>query len=196
MNYDCNMSSLAERVRDRRTQLELSQEGLAKTAKVSQSTIAHIESGRNQGTKHVVALALALRVTPEWLVDGVGGPPRPGLAHERLQKIESDKPAATRHAADISNAPVNATKLREVPSEEVVSVALKSLRVLVESTSPLFHKPLQEEIAGFLAGKRSAEEATSTLIALHQASRSMPTSTAGLLETDEIVKQSVENKRK
>lgn len=38
---------------------------------VSQSTVANIESGRNKGSKLGVALARALDVRPEWLVDGL-----------------------------------------------------------------------------------------------------------------------------
>ena len=48
-----------------------SQEDLAKAAKVSQSTIAQIEGGRNKGSKHILALANALKVPPEWLQDGI-----------------------------------------------------------------------------------------------------------------------------
>lgn len=51
----------------------MSQEGLAKASGMSQSTIAQIERGRNQGTKHILALARALGVTPEWLEDGRRG---------------------------------------------------------------------------------------------------------------------------
>lgn len=66
------INTFADRVRNRRTYLGMSQEGLAKASGVSQSTIAQIERGRNQGTKHILALARALGVTPEWLETGRG----------------------------------------------------------------------------------------------------------------------------
>lgn len=60
---------MADRVRTRRLQLGLSQAKLAKDARVSQSTIAHIEGGRNE-TKNLLQIADALKVAPRWLKDG------------------------------------------------------------------------------------------------------------------------------
>lgn len=60
---------MADRVRTRRKQLNLSQARLAKAAHVSQSTIAHIELGRNE-TKNLLEIADALGVDPRWLKDG------------------------------------------------------------------------------------------------------------------------------
>ncbi|MBT2177759.1 XRE family transcriptional regulator [Ralstonia thomasii] len=71
------MDTFANRVLARRTQLEMSQEALAKKARLSQSTIAQIERGRNRGSKYVVALADALLVPVRWLADGGDMPPRP-----------------------------------------------------------------------------------------------------------------------
>ncbi|WP_429499474.1 LexA family protein [Robbsia andropogonis] len=70
--YDCDMNNFAGRVKARRKELDLSQDALAKLAGVSQSTVAQIESSRNQGSKHLVALARALNVEPEWLDNGTG----------------------------------------------------------------------------------------------------------------------------
>lgn len=61
------MKTLADRVKARRLELNMSQADLAKASGVSQSTIAHVESGRNQGTKHLPALARALGVSADWL---------------------------------------------------------------------------------------------------------------------------------
>lgn len=66
------MNNFAGRVKARRKELDLSQDALAKLAGVSQSTVAQIESSRNQGSKHLVALARALNVEPEWLDNGTG----------------------------------------------------------------------------------------------------------------------------
>lgn len=65
-------TTFGDRVRDRREAREMSQEQLAKASGVSQSTIAQIERGRNQGTKHILKLAGALGVRPEWLETGRG----------------------------------------------------------------------------------------------------------------------------
>ncbi|MDE1139935.1 MAG: S24 family peptidase [Paraburkholderia tropica] len=64
------MNTFGDRVRKRREELGMSQEGLGKAAGISQSTIAQIERGRNQGTKHMLSLARALDVDAEWLETG------------------------------------------------------------------------------------------------------------------------------
>jgi SOS-response transcriptional repressor LexA len=65
-------NTFGDRVHERREAREMSQEQLAKASGVSQSTIAQIESGRNKGTKHILKLATALGVSPEWLESGRG----------------------------------------------------------------------------------------------------------------------------
>ena len=57
--------NFAERVKERRLELELSQSALAKRAKVTQGTIAQIELGHSQGSGKIVDLAFALGVSPE-----------------------------------------------------------------------------------------------------------------------------------
>jgi len=66
------MKTFGDRVRERREELGMSQESLGKAAGISQSTIAQIERGRNQGTKHILSLARALSVSAEWLETGRG----------------------------------------------------------------------------------------------------------------------------
>lgn len=48
----------------------LSQGDLAKAVGISQPTINALLSGKSQGTKHLVAIARALDVTPDWLQTG------------------------------------------------------------------------------------------------------------------------------
>lgn len=67
-------TNFAERVKERRTELGLSQSALAKRAKVSQGTIAQIELGLSQGSGKIVDLAFALGVSPEWLLYGKNPP--------------------------------------------------------------------------------------------------------------------------
>ncbi|WP_042297141.1 XRE family transcriptional regulator [Paraburkholderia bannensis] len=66
------MRTLAERLKSCREDAGLSQTALAKRAGVSQSTVANIESGRNQGSKHLVQIAEALAIRVEWLNSGKG----------------------------------------------------------------------------------------------------------------------------
>lgn len=50
----------------------LNQKDLAKLAGMSQVTISDIETGRNKGSRDIVALATALNVSAEWLTIGCG----------------------------------------------------------------------------------------------------------------------------
>jgi transcriptional regulator with XRE-family HTH domain len=68
------MRTFAERLRATREEKDpkMSQMALAELSGISQSTIANIESGRNQGSKHILALARALDVRAQWLEDETG----------------------------------------------------------------------------------------------------------------------------
>ncbi|WP_230946718.1 XRE family transcriptional regulator [Burkholderia cepacia] len=66
-NYNRHMRSLAQRLRDTREEKSMSQAQLAARAGVSQTTIANVESGRNQGSKHLLSIARALGVNAAWL---------------------------------------------------------------------------------------------------------------------------------
>jgi len=66
--------TIGSRVREQRTRLQLSQQALANMAGVSQGLIGQIEAGINKSSKHTVAIASALGVSPEWL-EGRGSPP-------------------------------------------------------------------------------------------------------------------------
>ncbi|MBJ9624576.1 XRE family transcriptional regulator [Burkholderia multivorans] len=66
------METLGSRVKAARLDAKLSQEALARQVGVSQGLIGQIESGKNQGSKHLAALARALGVSPDWLETGKG----------------------------------------------------------------------------------------------------------------------------
>lgn len=68
--------TIGERVRARREQLRLSTPQLAKkVGGITHQAIQALEKGG--GTRHLVSIARALGVTPEWLQDGTGTPPLP-----------------------------------------------------------------------------------------------------------------------
>ena len=70
-------ADLGERIKQRRIELGLSQANLAKRAKVSQGTIGQLEVGRNQGSGKILDIAIALGVSPEWLLYGKNPPEMP-----------------------------------------------------------------------------------------------------------------------
>lgn len=71
-DQNINTYDMGTRVKFCREKRQMSQMDLAKKIGVSQGTIAHIESGRNQSTKYIVDLAKALKVSAEWLSEGKG----------------------------------------------------------------------------------------------------------------------------
>jgi phage repressor protein C with HTH and peptisase S24 domain len=64
------MSTLADRLNSRMAELGLTQDELAKLAKISQSAIHKLCSGKAQQTRKLVQIADALKVQPEWLETG------------------------------------------------------------------------------------------------------------------------------
>jgi phage repressor protein C with HTH and peptisase S24 domain len=72
---------IPHRVRDRMSELGLSQSELARRMKVSQTTVAKIASGRSQGSRHLHLLARELHTTPGYLVGETDddGPQVPSL---------------------------------------------------------------------------------------------------------------------
>jgi len=68
------MSSIGERLRIARNKRGLTQEALASLVQtpLTQGTIAHIENGRSESSRHIVWIAAALHVRAEWLVTGKG----------------------------------------------------------------------------------------------------------------------------
>ena len=85
MYHNRDMSTFASRVRSRRKELGLSQAELAKRGKLSQTTISDIERGRNDASREIVELAVALQCSPEWLKTGQG--PMEGIAQVRSSVI-------------------------------------------------------------------------------------------------------------
>ncbi|HEM8998847.1 TPA: helix-turn-helix transcriptional regulator [Burkholderia cenocepacia] len=69
-------SLIGRRIKERRQALKWSQAKLAEYAGVSQGTIGHIESGRNQTATTLPLIARGLGVTVEWLTrDDADQPP-------------------------------------------------------------------------------------------------------------------------
>lgn len=85
------MRGIGERVKFRRKQLGLSTPQLAKKiegVRITYQAIQALEAGG--GTKHLVPIARALGVTPEWLQDGSGPSPKsPHFINDQLMQAPS-----------------------------------------------------------------------------------------------------------
>lgn len=66
------MDSLAERVKNRRIALRLTQGQIAKISELNQSDVSKIEKGRILETTKLLGLARALQCNPDWLETGKG----------------------------------------------------------------------------------------------------------------------------
>lgn len=64
------LDSVGKRVAFARTFRSLTQQELAKSSGIAQSSLASLESGRNKGSRSLVSLAKALNVSPDWLDTG------------------------------------------------------------------------------------------------------------------------------
>jgi phage repressor protein C with HTH and peptisase S24 domain len=77
------MTTLSERLREARTDANMTQAGLAKAVGIGQSLIGNLESGLRLTSKHIPKIAAALGVSAIWLSDGIGqkhGPGSEGMA--------------------------------------------------------------------------------------------------------------------
>ena len=66
------MNKLGERLKTARIKRNLTQVALAQLSGVPQQTIQGIESQRIKETRHIIRLAKALKINPEWLSEGEG----------------------------------------------------------------------------------------------------------------------------
>lgn len=83
------MSGIGKRIKEVRQERGLSLPQLAKRAKIAYQTIQNLENGKTQGSKHIVDIAKALEVRPEWLENAT--PPK----YEKLSAASEGKETLT-----------------------------------------------------------------------------------------------------
>jgi len=106
------MNTIAIRLRHAREVVRhLTQDQLAVLADVSQSTVGNIESGTRQGKASLIKIAKALRVSQDWLIDGVGDIEPTGLLP--VSKPQTTTVAQALEALDAALAPLD-TQARRI----------------------------------------------------------------------------------
>jgi transcriptional regulator with XRE-family HTH domain len=84
------MSTIGDRVRERRTELRMSQYELADLVGVTQPTIVDLERGRSKSTRFILELADALGLMPRWLKHEKGPKYAPSAKVRRRVEILTD----------------------------------------------------------------------------------------------------------
>ncbi len=123
-----SVKTIAERLKQAREDLGLSQEQVAERAGVSQGTIGNIESGTRKSPRELLAIAAAVKVSPEWLKSGKGerlpasgsGAPPPSPAANKFQyRLEVSKSdfGLLQDVHDLQGVPRLAQKFSELLAE-------------------------------------------------------------------------------
>lgn len=89
------VKALKDRLIHARELRGLTQQELADLVGCSQSTIGNVEAGERHSLRNLIDIARALRVSPEWLYDGGGPLPQPGLQAQEPRKSYAGWPFST-----------------------------------------------------------------------------------------------------
>lgn len=108
--YDCDMYTLADRLKWARQKAELSQEELGKKAGVSQSTIGNLEAGTRNSARRLPQIAAVLGVNALWLAEGRG---RPNASAGRPMVYDEAIASASESARAVIDAVLKADKAGE-----------------------------------------------------------------------------------
>lgn len=108
--YDCDMYTLADRLKWARARAGLSQEELGAKAGVSQSTIGNLEAGTRNSARRLPQIADTLGVSALWLAEGKG---RPTSDADTAESYDSALVAASAGAKALIDAILKADKAGE-----------------------------------------------------------------------------------
>ncbi|WP_230624914.1 helix-turn-helix domain-containing protein [Burkholderia cepacia] len=98
--YDCDMYTLADRLKWARQKANLSQEELGKKAGVSQSTIGNLEAGTRNSARRLPQIAAVLGVNALWLAEGRGEVAASTKAHATYDEAIASASESARAAID------------------------------------------------------------------------------------------------
>jgi transcriptional regulator with XRE-family HTH domain len=125
------MEKLAERLAWAREKKGFTQAGLAKAAKVSQSTIGNLEAEIRQTSRKIAVIASVLGVDVLWLAEGVGRPHKndPEHAPQLAAKAANDESVSGDEIVELINAYKGASLTdRHLILSSAKAAALKAAR--------------------------------------------------------------------
>lgn len=126
------MTTFAERMKQRRLALGLTQQQLATSCGLAQSAIGNMESGSRQGSRHIGILSAALGVNPVWLETGKGEiEPLSDTARKIAQAFNQLSPERQKALAAIIEAAIGLS----VSSDEV-EAKMPITRTALHATEP------------------------------------------------------------
>ncbi len=95
--------SLAKRVRDRRTELGLTQVEAAELAGIRQQSWGSLEDGKTQKPRNIIGIAKALQCDPDWLLNGGAFKTMKEVGTRKIPLISYVQAGALAHSRDISD---------------------------------------------------------------------------------------------
>jgi transcriptional regulator with XRE-family HTH domain len=118
---------IGERIKSTRKQLGMSQQQLSKLSGISQQIISRLESKKAEGTTGIVALANALKVTPEWLQTGKEARNRVDMQMSPVMSLDDATPEdlariilAYEQSSDLKKLALQ--KLSELPEDKLNAI--------------------------------------------------------------------------
>jgi SOS-response transcriptional repressor LexA len=132
------MSTLKDRFKDRRKALGYSQKEVARKTRISQNTISNIETGRNDGSKHIAILAHVLKCNAMWLLTGKGEEPTDELHLKRATDVHQFIPILSWSELDDSLENIETNDTEYVTLDVDSDNRTFALKVTGNSMEPIF----------------------------------------------------------
>lgn len=145
-----DVKTIAERTKEARDALGLSQVELAELAKVSPGTIGNLEAGTRKSPRELLAIAAALKINPEWLKSGRGA------------RATGDAPADSPYSEQLALSPSErdlVLALRKLPEKEQQET-IRDVMHRAEDIEQMVERVLAERgisISAYVTASRAAK---------------------------------------
>jgi transcriptional regulator with XRE-family HTH domain len=125
--------TLQDRLREARKRAGLSQSAVASAVGIAQGTYSDLERIKGSGSKHIVAIARVLGVTPDWLLTGTGEEESAASASRAAQREEVYAIVESMSDADLKT--FLAAALQILPASDRLEILADALRDLRDDVS-------------------------------------------------------------